>query len=60
MQTNLETFNSGFPVAVAYDIKAAVYDTTNDGAVNYDSVVIFNAAQGIPPGPFALPATGPA
>lgn len=57
MQTNLETFTTG---GVTYDIKAAAYDSTDDSLVNYDSIVIFNQAQGIQPGPFALPSTGPA
>ncbi len=57
MQTSLETFSAG---GVTFDIKAAAYDTTNDSVVNYDSLVIFNQAQGIQPGPFALPSTGPA
>jgi hypothetical protein len=56
-QMNLETFTSG---GVSYDIRLAAYDSTNDGAVNYDSLVFFNQAQGIQPGPFPLPSTGPA
>ncbi|HEY5753699.1 MAG TPA: alkaline phosphatase family protein [Chthoniobacterales bacterium] len=56
-QTNLETFTSA---GVGYDIKVAVLDSTNDSAVNYDTVVFFNQAQGIQPGPFSLPSTGPA
>ncbi len=59
MQANLETFTSGTP-STSYDIKMAAYDTTNDGVVNYDSVVIFNQTEGIQPGPFSLPSTGPA
>ncbi|MGH8471680.1 MAG: alkaline phosphatase family protein, partial [Gammaproteobacteria bacterium] len=31
-----------------------------DNAVNYDSLVFFDQTQGILPGPFSLPATGPA
>ena len=34
-------------------------DVTFTG-VNYDTVVFFDQTQGIPPGPFSLPATGPA
>lgn len=50
-----------FTVAgIAFRIFAAALDTTDDGQVNYDTLVFFNEAQGIPPGPFALPATGPA
>ncbi len=44
----------------SYDIKVAVLDTTDDNMMNYDTVVIFNQAEGIQPGPFALPSTGPA
>ena len=43
-----------------YDIKAAALDTTDDSVVNYDTLVFFEATAGIPPGPFALPSTGPA
>jgi predicted AlkP superfamily pyrophosphatase or phosphodiesterase len=43
-----------------YDIKAVAIDTTNDRLVNYDTLVFFESGAGIPPGPFALPATGPA
>src|SRR5262245_28994854 len=43
-----------------YDIKAAALDTTNDGRSNYDTLVFFDSAKAIEPGPFALPATGPA
>ncbi|HEY5894201.1 MAG TPA: alkaline phosphatase family protein [Chthoniobacterales bacterium] len=56
-QTNLETFTS---TGVGYDIKAAVLDSTNDSVTNYDTVVFFNKAEGIQPGPFSLPSTGPA
>jgi predicted AlkP superfamily pyrophosphatase or phosphodiesterase len=43
-----------------FEMRAAVLDTTDDGAVNYDVVVFFEKTKGIQPGPFALPATGPA
>ena len=43
-----------------YDIKVAALDTTNDATTNYDTLVFFEAAAGIPPGPFSLPSTGPA
>ena len=55
--TSLETFTVG---GVAYDIRVAALDTTNDAQVNYDTLVFFDARQGILPGPFALPSTGPA
>jgi predicted AlkP superfamily pyrophosphatase or phosphodiesterase len=43
-----------------FEIKAAAIDTTNDHVTNYDTLVFFEATAGIPPGPFLLPATGPA
>jgi predicted AlkP superfamily pyrophosphatase or phosphodiesterase len=45
---------------VRYDLAVAALDSTNDGAVNYDTLVIFDTSVAIAPGPFALPATGPA
>lgn len=57
VQANLETFSTG---GINYDIKLAVLDTSDDKATNYDTVVIFDQAQGIKPGPFSLPSTGPA
>ncbi|MBV9659178.1 MAG: alkaline phosphatase family protein [Verrucomicrobia bacterium] len=41
-------------------IAMAALDTTDDGAENYDTLVFFDTTRGIEPGPFALPATGPA
>ncbi|HEX6828940.1 MAG TPA: alkaline phosphatase family protein, partial [Burkholderiales bacterium] len=43
-----------------YDLSAAALDTTDDGVVNYDTLVFFDAKAGVPAGPFALPSTGPA
>jgi len=43
-----------------FTIRVAALDTTNDGVVNYDTLVFFDAAQGIQPGPFQAPSTGPA
>jgi hypothetical protein len=43
-----------------FEMRAAMLDTTDDGAVNYDTFVFFEKTQGIQPGPFALPSTGPA
>ena len=45
---------------VTYNIQVAALDTTDDGEMNYDTLVFFNAAEGIRPGPFQLPSTGPA
>ncbi len=44
----------------AYDIQVATLDTTDDGVANYDTLVFFDANQGIQLGPFSLPSTGPA
>src|SRR5215813_2646156 len=53
---------SAAPGRVRYDILIAALDTTNDGVVNYDTLVFFDghAVRPIPAGPFSLPATGPA
>ncbi|NJR76084.1 MAG: phosphodiesterase [Scytonema sp. CRU_2_7] len=45
---------------VNYDIQVATLDTTDDKIVNYDTLVFFDATQGIQAGPFSLPSTGPA
>ena len=45
---------------LVYNMKAAALDSTNDSNMNYDTLVFFEAGQGIPAGPFALPSTGPA
>jgi len=43
-----------------FEIRVAALDTTNDGVVNYDTLVFFEKTQGIQPGPFQRPSTGPA
>src|SRR5262249_13297042 len=43
-----------------FAIRVAALDTTNDGVVNYDTLVFFDATQGIQPGSFQAPSTGPA
>jgi len=43
-----------------YEIRVAALDTTNDGVVNYDTLVIFEKTRGVEAGPFQAPATGPA
>ena len=53
----LETFTVG---GVTYTILVAALDTTDDHATNYDTLVFFDATNGIQPGPFTLPSTGPA
>ncbi len=45
---------------VKYAIRVAAIDTTNDNKVNYDTLVFFDTTQGIKPGPFHAPSTGPA
>ncbi len=53
----IESFTSG---GVAFGILAAALDTTNDGSINYDTLVFFDQTLGVPAGPFAAPSTGPA
>jgi len=55
--TPLESFTVG---GAAFRIKVAALDTTDDKTVNYDTLVFFNETQGVQPGPFQRPATGPA
>jgi predicted AlkP superfamily pyrophosphatase or phosphodiesterase len=43
-----------------YAIRVAALDTTNDGKVNYDTLVFFDATRGITAGPLHAPSTGPA
>src|SRR5262249_60661433 len=43
-----------------FEIRLAALDTTNDGVVNSDTLVFFEKTQGIQPGPFQRPSTGPA
>jgi predicted AlkP superfamily pyrophosphatase or phosphodiesterase len=52
-----ETFIAG---GVTFNIQAAAIDTSDDSKTNYDTLVFYDVAQGIPAGPFTLPATGPA
>jgi Type I phosphodiesterase / nucleotide pyrophosphatase len=53
----IDSFTIG---GVKFDFQVAALDTTNDNKVNYDSVVIFDAAQGIKATPANLPSTGSA
>ncbi|WP_017314559.1 alkaline phosphatase family protein [Mastigocladopsis repens] len=59
LETNksFDTFTVG---GVNYNIQAAALDTTNNNQVDYDTLVFFDDTQGIQPGPFSLPSTGPA
>jgi hypothetical protein len=56
-KTALQTFTVG---GVSYTIQVLAIDTTDDGVVNYDTLVFYDVAKGIQPGPFQLPSTGPA
>jgi hypothetical protein len=68
--TPIETFScSSLTLAICttamtldlkFEIRVAALDTTNDGIANYDTLVVFEKTQGIQPGPFQRPATGPA
>jgi hypothetical protein len=53
----IDSFTVG---GVSYAIMVAALDTANDGKEKYDTLLFFDATLGIQPGPFALPATGPA
>jgi predicted AlkP superfamily pyrophosphatase or phosphodiesterase len=55
--TPIETMTIG---RKAFAIRIAALDTSDDARINYDTLVFFDQTQGIAPGPFALPATGPA
>ena len=55
--TTLETITVG---GISFTIDVATLDTTDDVTVNYDTLVFFDTTNGIQPGPFALPSTGPA
>lgn len=43
-----------------FAMHAAALDGTDDDTVNYDSLVVFDARNGVDAGPFSPPATGPA
>src|SRR5262245_33344083 len=46
--------------SIAYDVRAAALDTTDDATTDYDTLVLFDASVGVQPGPFPPPTTGPA
>jgi len=48
------------PLDLKFEMRVAALDTTDDGKVNYDTLVFFEKTAGIQPGPFAKPETGPA
>ena len=45
---------------ITFAIDVAALDTTDDAVQNFDTLVFFDETNGITPGPFALPRTGPA
>jgi predicted AlkP superfamily pyrophosphatase or phosphodiesterase len=53
----IDSFTIG---GVKFDFQVAALDTSNDSKVNYDSVVVFDATQGIKASPAILPSTGSA
>jgi predicted AlkP superfamily pyrophosphatase or phosphodiesterase len=55
--TPLETFTVQ---SISFTIQVAALDTTNDSVTNYDTLTFFDTTNGISPGPFILPSTGPA
>ncbi len=57
--TPIETFTVPAGADVHHSRCRARYDERRQ-TVNYDTLVFFDATLGIQPGPFALPATGPA
>lgn len=60
--TTVETCGTSPSAArtLRYDIRVAAFDSTDDGLTNYDTLVVFDQAAGIQPGPFRAPRTGPA
>ncbi|MER3433306.1 MAG: phosphodiesterase [Leptolyngbya sp. ERB_1_1] len=56
-KTPVEKFTVG---GVNYQIEVAALDTTDDRKTDYDTLVFFDATQGIQPEPFTLPSTGAA
>ncbi len=59
LETN-KSFDQFTIGGVNYNIQVAALDTTDDGQVDYDTLVFFDGNQGIQSGPFSLPSTGPA
>lgn len=54
------TCTSAATLDIKFAIRVAALDTTNDGKLNYDTLVFFDATRDITAGPFAPPSTGPA
>jgi hypothetical protein len=59
VQQSVQAIDSFTVGGVSYKIMVAALDTTNDGVLNYDTLVFFDQTLGIQTGPFALPATAP-
>ncbi|MGI9213279.1 MAG: alkaline phosphatase family protein [Methylococcaceae bacterium] len=55
--TPLETFTTN---GVSFSIQVVALDTVDDKKQSFDTLVFFDATNGIKPGPFSLPSTGPA
>src|SRR5215468_8065049 len=58
--TATATCTTAATLDLKFEMRVAALDTTNDGVVNYDTLVVFEKTQGIKPGPFHKPSTGPA
>jgi Type I phosphodiesterase / nucleotide pyrophosphatase len=58
--TTLAICTTASTLDLKFEMRVAALDTTNDGVVNYDTLVVFNNLEGIRSGPFAAPSTGPA
>ena len=54
------TCSTSTPLDVTYRMRVAVTDTTDDGVVNYDTLVFFDAATGVTSGEPKAPSTSPA
>jgi predicted AlkP superfamily pyrophosphatase or phosphodiesterase len=54
------TTSTTSPLDLKFEMRVAALDTTNDGQVNYDTLVVFEKTRGIKAGPFQKPSTGPA
>lgn len=56
-KTAIDSFTIG---GVKFDFQVAALDTSNDNKTNYDSIFVFDAAQGIKAASTILPSTGSA
>jgi predicted AlkP superfamily pyrophosphatase or phosphodiesterase len=58
--TGTSTCSTAATLDLKFAMRAAALDTSNDGVVNYDTLVVFESTQGITPVPFKAPSTGAA